>query len=150
MKIYKKLFSNENKDNFFNMMEEIIQKKEIRKQEYYRRNIKYTTKDYIMGIIEVLSNNISWRKYNGKIDGRILNNKHNYYIKLDVYKNLYKSIKEKYLDRTKMKYLSIDSRRDVGNPHPPTCRSADKVHLFKINMEQKKLVEIFIIVTNKE
>ena len=111
------------------MMEEIIQKKEIRKQEYYRRNIKYTTKDYIMGIIEVLSNNISWRKYNGKIDGRILNNKHNYYTKIDVYKDLYKSIKEKYLDRTKMKYLSIDSRRD---------------------MEQKKLVGIFIIVTNKE
>ena len=43
------------------------------------------TKDYICGIIEVVSNNTSWRKYNGLINDRVLNNKHNYYCKIGVY-----------------------------------------------------------------
>ena len=59
----------------------------------------------------MLSNNTSWRKYNGVIDGRVLNNKHNYYVKLGVYDELYKINLKKYLKKNKHtdKYLSIDS-----------------------------------------
>ena len=81
MIIYKKLLKNKTGDLLINIMEIIINKHEKHKNKNYVSNLKYTTRDYICGIIEVLSNNISWRKYIGKIDGRTLNNKHNYYEK---------------------------------------------------------------------
>ena len=62
--------------------------------------------------IEVLTNNVSWRKYNGKIDGRVLNNKHNDFVKIGVYDELYKTNLIKYLKRSNKKFrksLSIDS-----------------------------------------
>ena len=81
MIIYRKLLKNGNRDSLIDIIEEIINKFENKKNKDYIRNIKYTTRDYICAIIEVLSNNVSWRKYNGKV----LNNKHNYYSKLGVY-----------------------------------------------------------------
>lgn len=72
-KIYHKLYKNQ--DNFINLMEDIIKRLDKKNQKYNHRQ-KYTIRDYIIGIIEVLSNNVSWRKYNGKIDGRTLNNRH--------------------------------------------------------------------------
>ena len=91
-------------------MEGIINKLDIRNTKYVR-NKKYTTREYITGIIEVLSNNTSWRKYNGKISGRILNNKHNYYVRLGVYDELYKSTLELYtrIKEEPIKVISIDS-----------------------------------------
>jgi hypothetical protein len=111
LKIYEKLLKNKQGNNLIDILENIINKLEPPKNESYKRNIKYSTKDYICGIIEVLSNNISWRKYNGKIDGRILNNKHNYYSKLGVYDELYKVNLDTYLKSNKeySKYLSMDS-----------------------------------------
>ena len=41
-------------------MEKIINELEVNKNTNYRRNVNYTNRDYICGIIEVLSNNISW------------------------------------------------------------------------------------------
>jgi len=38
--------------------------------EKYKLNNKRTVKEYIYGIIEVINDNISWRKNNGKINGR--------------------------------------------------------------------------------
>jgi hypothetical protein len=111
IKIYKSLFKN-NKESFIDIIEKIINKLEPKKNKNYCRNQKYTTKEYISGIIEVITNNISWRKYNGKINGRILNNKHNYYSKLGVYDELYKYNLNEYCLKTKnsySKYLSMDS-----------------------------------------
>ena len=111
MEIRKSLFINRKK-NFIQLFESIIKKLEPSINDDYRRNIKYTMSDYIMGIIEVLTNNVSWRKYNGKIDGRVLNNKHNYFVKIGVYEELYKTNLIKYLKRSNRKfrkYLSIDS-----------------------------------------
>ena len=108
MKIYNKLCNHKN--NFIDIMEQIIIKLD-KKDQKYTHNKKYTNRDYICGIIEVLSNNTSWRKYNGKINGRILNNKHNYYVKIGVYNELYKTNKNEYLKNNKKlsKELSIDS-----------------------------------------
>ena len=91
-KIYKKLC--DHKNNFIDLMEKIIKKLDTKKKEYIHKR-KYSEKDYICGIIEVISNNISWRKYIGKINGRVLNNRHNYYVKIGVYDELYKSNLEK-------------------------------------------------------
>ena len=111
IKIYKKLFRNNNGDSLIDIMEEIIIDLEKDKNKSFARNIKYTTKDYLCGIIQVLSNNISWRKYIGKIDGRVLNNKHNYYVKIGLYEKLYKINLRKYLrkNRKESNILSIDS-----------------------------------------
>src|SRR5205814_80644 len=57
----------------------------------------------------------SWRKYNRKIDGRVLNNKHNNYVKIGIYKELFETINKQYKKNNKnrkkesIKVLSIDS-----------------------------------------
>ena len=88
-KMYHKLFSKTESLN--DIVKELDQK-----DQKYAHNRKYTHIDYICCIIEVLSNNISWRKYNGKINGRTLNNQHNYYVKIGVYEKLFEIVKEKY------------------------------------------------------
>lgn len=82
------------------------------KKEEYKRNKKYAIRDYICRIIEVVSNNISWRRYNGKICGKVLNNAHNYYCKLGVYDEIYNWMSGEYLEKTNketLKILSVDS-----------------------------------------
>lgn len=110
-KVYQNLIK-DRKHNFVLLMKTVILKLSPIKNDNFKRNVKYTLEEYIMGIIEVITNNISWRKYNGKINGRILNNKHNEFIKLGVYKKLYEMNLKKYLRKNKkrfLKYLSIDS-----------------------------------------
>jgi transposase len=110
-KIYKSLIK-DRKNNFVVLMKTIIQRLDIKKNMSYARNIKHSVEEYVAGIIEVLTNNISWRRYNGKINGRVLNNKHNEYVKLGVYDELYKINLKKYLRKNKkrfLKYLSMDS-----------------------------------------
>ena len=110
-KIYRSLIK-DRKHNFLLLMKSVIKKLERPRNENYIRNKKYSLDQYIMGIIEILSNNISWRKYNGQIDGRVLNNKHNEFVKLGVYKDLYRINLKKYLRKSRkkfLKYLSIDS-----------------------------------------
>ena len=111
-KKYSKLFIERENSNFIERMEKIITQLEPNKNEKYKRNCKHTIKEYVCGIIEVISNNISWRKYTGKIDGRVLNNKHNHYCKIGVYDGIYKLILGEYLTENKeekIKVLSIDS-----------------------------------------
>jgi hypothetical protein len=89
MVIYRKLLRNDSGNSLIDIMEQIINDLEKDKNKNYIRNTKHTTKEYICEIIQVLSNNTSWRKHIGKIDGRVLNNKHNYYVKIGVYEKLY-------------------------------------------------------------
>jgi hypothetical protein len=107
-KIYKKLYKNNG--SLIELMVKIINNLDPKNQKY-SHNKKYSITDYVEGIIEVLSNNVSWRKYNGKINGRVLNNKHNYYTKIGVYEKLYKINIDSYLKQNKksIKVLSIDS-----------------------------------------
>ena len=48
-------------------------------------------------------------RYNGKINGRILNNQHDKYVRLGVYEKLYETILESYKKKNTIKVLSIDS-----------------------------------------
>ena len=47
------------------------------KNNSYKRHIKYTIEDYIIGIIDVLSNYVSCNKYNGFMKSDTLRKKHN-------------------------------------------------------------------------
>jgi hypothetical protein len=45
------------------------------KNDFYKRHIKYTIRDYAIGIIDILKNNISWNSYSGIINGNTQNGK---------------------------------------------------------------------------
>jgi hypothetical protein len=79
----------------------------------YKRHVKYSLKDYAIGIIDVLKNNSSWNSYCGIINGNTLRKKHNEWTKMGVYDKLYKESVDKYLKnfgKTKeLKLQSIDS-----------------------------------------
>ena len=83
------------------------------KDSSFRRNVKYTIEDYVIGIIDVLKNYQSWNSYNGKINSDTLRKKYNEWCKLGIFEDAYKSSLEKYLKTTKiteeLKYQSIDS-----------------------------------------
>ncbi len=83
------------------------------KNNFYKRNIKYSIEDYVIGIIDVVKNNTSWNSYNGIINGNTLRKKHTEWIKLGVYERVYKNSLNKYLKKVKiteeLKYQSIDS-----------------------------------------
>ena len=83
------------------------------KNNSYKRHIKYTIEDYIIGIIDVLSNYVSWNKYNGFMKSDTLRKKHNEWTKLGVYDHAYKLLLEEHLKQNRkteeLKYQSIDS-----------------------------------------
>ena len=68
----------------------------------FRRNVKYTIEDYVIGIIDVLKNYQSWNSYNGKINSDTLRKKYNEWCKLGIFEDAYKSSLEKYLKTTKI------------------------------------------------
>ena len=134
MMIYKKLFKNNLGNSLIDIMEQIINDLEKDKKKNYIHNVKHTTREYICEIIHVLSNNTSWRKHIGKIDGRVLNNKHNYYVKIGVYEKLYELNLDTYLKNNlkETKVLSLIAL------------------LFLIKMEQRKLDVMYFIKIKKE
>lgn len=83
------------------------------KDDFYKRNVKYTLKDYVIGIIDVVKNYTSWNKYNGSMNGNTLRKKNNEWLKLGVYDLVYENSLKKYLKTTRkteeLKYQSIDS-----------------------------------------
>ncbi len=83
------------------------------KNDFYKRNIKYSIEDYVIGIIDVVKNNISWNSYNGIVNGNTLRKKHAEWTNLGVYEYAYEKSLGKYLKKVKLteelKYQSIDS-----------------------------------------
>ena len=99
------------KINFIDILVETY-KKYVNKNQNYVHNIKYSIHDYFSEIIKFASNSVYWRRHQGKINGRTLNNKHNEFIKAGIYKKAYKIILSKYTSKNgtnKMKYQMIDS-----------------------------------------
>lgn len=97
---------------FLDFFEETVIQLSPIKNSFYRRNCKYTPREYLEEIVEVLTTGISWRQHKGKINGRVLNNKHNEFVKLGIYDALHQKCLEKYIRRNKtkkIKYQSIDS-----------------------------------------
>jgi transposase len=73
---------------------------------------KYSTRDYVSGIIQVLYSNTCWIHYMGLIPGKTLNAKHNEYCKKDIYEEIHKQFLNKYFSKNKsdeIKYQSIDT-----------------------------------------
>lgn len=109
---FKKIFKNPDKqliDNFTNA----IYSCSLPKNDFYKRNVKYTILDYVEGIIDVCKNNTSWNSYKGVVNGNTLRKKHYEWIKLGIYEYLFKNSLEKYFKKNskskELKYQSIDS-----------------------------------------
>ena len=64
----------------------------VKKNNKYIHNKKYDTQDYFDQIIKFIKNSVYWRRFDDKINGRTLNNKHNEFIKHDIYKKAYSKI----------------------------------------------------------
>jgi len=76
------------------------------------RSRKHTEEEYIREIMNMLNNSVYWSRYNGSINGKVLNNKHNYYIRHGVYIDFYVYLLKHYLktNRTsKLKFISTDT-----------------------------------------
>jgi hypothetical protein len=83
-----------------------------KKNKKYIHNKKYSIETYFKEILNFFNNSIYWSRYNGIINGKTLNNKHNEFCKLGVYEKVYKDILMKYYKKCKafkLKYQSIDS-----------------------------------------
>lgn len=80
-----------------------------KKNDYYRRHVKYTEMDFIKGIINIIENNMYWRRYNGKVPGKYLNTIHNLYAKWGVYHCLYILLLETYFSKKKFEKLKNQS-----------------------------------------
>lgn len=109
---YKKLITKPI-NNLIKIIVDSVHKLSPFKNQSYRRNVKYSIEDYVIGIIDVTKNHNSWNSYNGFIKGDTLRKKHNEWTKLGVYEDVYKNSLKKYLKTTKiteeLKYQSIDS-----------------------------------------
>src|ERR1700722_19292330 len=68
-------------NNFINEITDSVHLLNPIKNDFYKRNIKYSLKDYIIGIIDVLKNNTSWNSYNKIMNGNTLRKKHYEWIK---------------------------------------------------------------------
>ncbi len=83
------------------------------KKDSYKRNVKYTIDDYIIGVVSILKSGVSWNSYVGTINGNTLRKKHSEWDKLGIYDYIYKNSLNKYLKTMpiteELKYQSIDS-----------------------------------------
>lgn len=63
-------------------------KKHITINDNYKSR-KYKEYTYVEEIIKFINNGVYWRRHCGKISGRVLNNKHNEYVKSGIYDAFY-------------------------------------------------------------
>jgi hypothetical protein len=100
-------------NNLINQIINSVQYLSPIKNESYKRNVKYSLRDYVIGIIDVTKNYTSWNSYNGFVNKDTLRIKFNEWVKLGVFEHAYKNSLKKYIKTTKkteeLKYQSIDS-----------------------------------------
>lgn len=79
----------------------------------YARNKKYSTRDYVIGIIDVLNSSISWNRYSGPINGNTLRKKHSLWCTLGIYEHVFEKMINRFMNKVsfpeELKYQSIDS-----------------------------------------
>ena len=73
---YKKILTKPIND-IVNEIVEIVQLLSPLKDDSYKRNVKYTIRDYAIGIIDVIKNYTSWKSYNNFMKGDTLRKKFN-------------------------------------------------------------------------
>jgi len=64
---------------------------------------------YFKEILYVLQNRICWSHYNGPINYKVLNNKHNEYVKKGYYNKLYELVLNNYFKKVYMSVLKYQS-----------------------------------------
>ena len=64
-------------NNIVNEIVEIVQLLSPLKDDSYKRNVKYTIRDYDIGIIDVIKNYTSWKSYNNFMKGDTFRKKFN-------------------------------------------------------------------------
>jgi hypothetical protein len=100
-----------NNVNFAIILEDIYNKT-VKKNIKYVHNQKYTIRNYIDELLIFIQNNVYWSRYKGKINGKLLNSKHNEFVKNNIYIQAYKELLSKYVPKNtniKFKYLSTDT-----------------------------------------
>ena len=88
-----------------------IYRKTVNKNTKYIHNQKYSIEDYVTEIIQFLNNETYWTRHIGKINGKLLNSKHNEFVKHNIYELAYQHILNLHLQRnkiSKLKYCSTD------------------------------------------
>lgn len=108
-------------------------------------NYKYTEKLYIGCIFYVIKNAISWTNFIGPINGKLLNERHNKYIKNSNYDKFFKlSLKKYSIKNTKSKNFNIDSTI-INNKQ---CKEIDNKNRLPINKNRRGL-KISVITDDK-
>jgi hypothetical protein len=138
-------------NNLINEIIESVRTLSPYKNDFYKRNVKYSVEDYAIGIIDVVKNNISWNSYNGIIKGNTLRKKHNEWVKIGIYEDVYKKSLKKYLKTTKiteeLKYQSIDSTF-IEDINGSKYSSFNKIYKRRKG-ESSKGIKIISLVTTK-
>jgi transposase len=122
--------------SFIQIFEEILNKHY--KPTYNSRKIKEI--EYFKEIMNVLKSNTYWSHYKGPINYKVLNNKHNEYIKKGLYDELYKLTLGKYLNKMGKQVLKYQST-DTSFIFNKKCRGLNRNKYFK----SKKGVKISTI-----
>lgn len=105
---------------------------------------KYSEKTYIIELIKLVKAHTYWRRYEGLIYGRVLNNKHHQYIKSGVYKTFYKSLLKKYFNKNKtikLKYQSIDTSF-ILNKYGVNISKRNKYYKNKRGLKLSAIVDV--------
>jgi transposase len=99
-------------EKFIDLFASLISKSTNNNPKNNSKNTKYSSLQYAQCIINVLSGSSSWRSFDGLINGRVLNNKHNQLIKVGVYDKLFDECHKIYFSNNlskEVKYQSIDT-----------------------------------------
>lgn len=128
----------------FNLFESIALILAPPKQKINEKNSKYSIKDIIIGIVEVLTNNISWRRYSGLVSGSWLNKKHNEYVEAGVYEMLHMECTRKYINtdnnNKNLVYLSTDTSF-VQNKNCTEIETRNKFYRGKKGLKKSTIVD---------
>lgn len=112
--------------SFIEIFQEILN--EHYNDKYNSRKVKEI--EYFKAILYVLQNHMCWSHYKGQINYRVLNNKHNEYIKKGFYDKLYELVLNKYLKKVGVsvfKYQSTDTSF-IFNKH---CKGLKRNKYYK-------------------
>lgn len=112
--------------SFIQIFEEILSKHY--KPTYNSRKIKEI--EYFKEILTVLKSHTYWSHHKGNINYKVLNNKHNEYIKKGLYDELYKLTLGKYLNKMGKQVLKYQST-DTSFIFNKKCRGLNRNKYFK-------------------
>jgi hypothetical protein len=91
---------------------------------------KYSNEDYLRGILEVFEKLTHWRRYEGLIKWKTLNDKYNTWCKLNIFDSIHKQLLNKYLKTNKTKKLKLQSVDSTGIANKQGCQLVAHNHFL--------------------